>query len=320
MKTVITDNSLCVFPLKDNARPEHIYKYIQALSEAGVKYVELDYRTIMKMTVLPDEVGYIFRLADPMFSDLAQVFDFNYTLVTLNDLKKPVKAYSPVIVEFPAHTKISEQLLSLARTQINGTIAMVRMRGSYSLTSSESANRMVHSLKNAVTVPVDICPMNAAKTALDCALKFSAAAVDSLTMCMGMSEKYASIEEFVFTLMSVFEVIPKEFNMAAICKAAAYHKLIFSDSCDSIGRIMRLIDSDISSLTNADTGSRVPMRISLKDSQLLHRTFTSALEKMANNENIPDDVFADIYAAVKHYDMEFYNSELLYNPANGLLN
>ena len=61
MKTVITDNSLCTLPISDTAKPVHIYKYIEALGEMGVRYVELDFRTVMKMEQLPDNVQYIFR-------------------------------------------------------------------------------------------------------------------------------------------------------------------------------------------------------------------------------------------------------------------
>lgn len=90
MKTVIIDNSLCTLPIDEHASPEMISRYIRALAEAGVKYVELDFRTIMKMHELPECVGYIFRLGDPMFAELTQAFDFNYVLVTINDLKDPL--------------------------------------------------------------------------------------------------------------------------------------------------------------------------------------------------------------------------------------
>ena len=103
MKTVLTDNSLCTLPIDEHARPQHIYRYIQALAETGVKYVELDFRTVMKMQELPDGVGYIFRLGDPMFAELTQAFDFNYVLVTIQDLKENINVgRTPVIIEFPA--------------------------------------------------------------------------------------------------------------------------------------------------------------------------------------------------------------------------
>ncbi len=322
MKTVITDNSLCTLPICENANPKHIYTYIEALAEAGVKYVELDFRTVMKMNELPEGVNYIFRLGNPMFAELTEVFDFSYTVVTIHDFKERIKLKNtPVIMEFPAISKVSRQLLALAQGQLQSRIEMVRLRGSYSMMSKEEAHRYIYNAKCTLPIPIDICPMNKHKTALDCAVKFSAANVDSLTMCMGLSDNYASIEEFLFTLMSVFEVLPNEFNMAALCKAAVYHQLVFGPhSRDSISHIMRLLDSDIMDLRNADTGRRVPMKVTLKDKMLLRKNFVSALESFIDNEEIPDDFAYDICEAIKRYDASLYNNDILFENKKKILN
>ncbi len=320
MKTVLIDNSLCTFPLDKAASPEHIKHYIEALAEAGIKYVELDFRTIMKMTELPDGVGYIFRLGDPMFAEMSEVFDFKYVVVTLPDLKKRIKVNAPVILELPASQEFSMPLMKLAQTQLSSDISLVRLRGSYSLESFSTAANYIRAVKNAIPVPVDICPMNRYKTALDTAIKFSKANVDSITMSLGISDNYASIEEFVFTLMSVHEVMLKEINIAALCRATIYHQLLFgSNSCDSIYRIMNLLDHDIADLRNADTGRRVPMKVMLKDKAMLKRTFLTALESFIENEDIPEDFAYDITEAIKHFDTPIYNSELLYGYPKGNL-
>ena len=62
------------------------------------------------------------------------------------------------------------------------------------------------------------------------------------------------------------------------------------------------------------------MRMSLKDTEYLHRTFVTALERMARDEDIPDDVFEDLNNAIRHYDTDFYNSELFNRKRRGLLN
>ncbi len=322
MKTVITDNSLCTLPICEGAKPEHIYKYIEALAETGVRFVELDFRTVMKMNELPDGINYIFRLSDPMFSELTEVFDFSYVLVTIADFKDRIRIKNtPVIMEFPAVNKISRQMLALAQQQIPSRIEMVRMRGSFQYMSQSDAAKYVFSAKNTVPVPIDICPMNKAKTALDCALKFSRANVDSLTMCMGLSQNYASIEEYLFTLMSVHETLLKEYNMAALCKAAVYHQLVFGPhSSDSISYIMHLLDRDIMSLKNADTGKRVKMKVQLKDKMMLQKNFVSTLENFINNEEIPEDFAIDIYDAIKRFDTTLYNTDLSYTYSKEPLN
>ncbi len=314
MKTVITDNSLCTLPISESAKPSQIYKYIEALGEMGARYVELDFRTIMKMEQLPDNVQYIFRLGDPMFAELTEVFDFSYVLLTIHDFKEKIKLRgTPVIMEFPAVSKLHPQLLQLAQNQLSSKIAMVRLRGSFPYMTPKDARSYVLSAKNAVPVPIDVCPMNKARTALDASIKFSMANVDSLTMCMGLSNNYASIEEFLFTLMSTHETLLKEFNMAALCKAAVFHKLVFGQhSVDSISHIMALLDRDILSLRNVDTGKRVPMRIALKDTMTLRKDFVSALENFINNEEIPEDYAYDISEALKKFDATLFDTDIMY--------
>lgn len=322
MKTVITDNSLCTLPISEAAKPVHIYKYIEALGEMGVRYVELDFRTVMKMQQLPDNVKYIFRLGNPMFAELAQVFDFAYVLLTIYDLKEKIKdCGTPVIMEFPALNALQPQLVRAAQGQIDSEISMVRLRGSFSYMTHADARRYVMAAKNAVTVPIDACPMNKVKTALDTALKFSAANIDSLTMCMGLSNNYASIEEYLFTMMSVYEVLLKEFNMGALCKAAVFHNLVFGQhSTDSISYIMSLLDRDIMQLCNADTGQRVPMSLVMKDSVALKKDFVSALDNFIENEEIPEDYAEDIIMALKQFDASLYNTDLLGNIPKKPLN
>lgn len=322
MKTVITDNSLCTLPIDEKAKPEHIYRYIRTLAEAGIKYVEIDFRTVMKMKELPDGVGYIFRLGDPMFSELTSVFDFSYVLVTIHDLKEDVYVGdTPVIMEFPAIRGLSRQLLRLAQGQISGPISMARLRGSYPLMDNSAAAEMIWRAKNAVTVPIDLCPMNAKKAALDTAIKSSMAGVDCLTMCMGRAKNYASIEDYLFSLMTIHDVLPKEFSLSAMCRAEVYHRMIFADrSTDCISDIMKLIDYDIANLMNADTGDRVKMRVSLKDKMMLRRTYVTALQRFADEEEIPEDIICEITDAINHFDVPLFDQEIMYGEKKKILN
>lgn len=322
MKTVIIDNSLCTLPIEENMDPELISRYIRALADTGVKYVELDFRTVMKMPELPDCVDYIFRLGDPMFAELTQAFDFKYVVVTISDLKNPLNVgNTPVIMEFPALRGVSRQLLRLAQGQISGPISLVRLRGNFDYMTSEEAKAYVWRAKNTVTVPIDICPMNGKKTALDTALKFSNAAVDSLTMCMGRSKNYASLEDFLFTLTLIFNSAPEELSIPALCKAEAYHKIVFGGKTeDCISEIMRLVDYDISHLINTDSGSRVKMHISLKDKMMLKHSYITALQKFVEEEDIPEDIAAEIFDAIDHYDISLYDQFFIQDEKNKILN
>ncbi len=322
MKTVITDNSLCTLPIDERAKPEHIYKYIQALADTGVRYVELDFRTVMKMHELPDGIGYIFRLGDPMFRELTSVFDFSYVLVTIHDMKQEIDVgNTPVIMEFPALRGVSRQLLRLAQGQISGPISMIRLRGSYPVMEDNEVRNMVWQAKNTVTVPIDLCPMNGKKAALDLAIKASRAGTDCLTMCMGRAKNYASVEDYLFSLMTVHDVLLKEFSLSAMCRAEVFHRLVFGErSTDCITDIMRLIDYDIQNLVNADTGQRVKLRVTLKDKMLLKQTYITVLQKFAEEEDIPDDIAGDIFDAINHFDSPLFNMGLINSPKNKILN
>lgn len=323
MKTVIIDNSLCALPIEETARPEHIYKYIKSLGEAGIRYVQMDFRTIMRMEELPDGIGYIFSSVDPMFAQLADTFDFDYTLVSFNALQRGVSVNTPAIVQFPANVTLSRRLLRLAEGLIHGQAGVVRLLGDFPMMTPDEARDMVNRLKNAVTVPIDICPTNGGKTALDTALKVSAAGVDCLTMTMGVSSRYASFEEYLFSLMAVFGTLPEKYSMAALCKAAIYHKLVFvGEKSDSITQIMRLLDYDINHLRNADTGDKVRMRITLRENQLLNSAFISSMERMLDGEDMPDDIRREIEDAVKYFDKGLFNEDILRenNADKGLSN
>ncbi|GEM_PF-464211 len=324
MKTVLTDNSLCAYTLYDGASAEHISKYIQSLAKAGVRYVEIDFRTLMKLRELPDGIGYIFRLVDPMFLGLTELYDFDYVLLTLPDVRRLIKTEVPVMLEIPAADdpeKYSSKLLQYASKLVDGTITAVRIRGAQPLSDLGSVFNAVRFLKNEFPVPIDVCPTNDYKTALDNAVKFTSASIDSLTLTMGITEKYCSLEEFFFTLMSTYGSLPHGLSLSPLCAATVYHRCIFRNRCgDGIMRYMDILEHDIHFLRNVDTNNPVKLRMGLKDTEYLHRTFETALEQMAKDEEIPDDLFADLSSAIREYDGDFYNAELLNLKRKGLLN
>lgn len=321
MKTVIIDNSLCTNAIFDNASREDICNYIEMLAAAGVKYVELDFRTVMKLRELPKGVGYIFRMVDPMFMRLTEVFDFDYVLITFPDLKKKISTKIPLMLELPVMDSLPGRAVRFAQAQVDGEIALVRLCGSYEMFTPAEASAYIMRVKNDVTVPVDFCPMNAKKTAVDCAIRFAFANADSVTLSMSSNGKFASFEDFVFTLMSVYDAIPPELNAAAMCRASIYNKYIFKNSRrDSVIQLMEILDSDIRMLTNADTGERVQTRVRLKDAQFMKHIYISAVEKMMKNEELTDDIFDELLKAVKSTGARVFADDILADKHKGLLN
>lgn len=309
MRAVLTDRSLCALPLKDNAPPEQIIAYIQALVQAGVKYIELDFNTVMRLKELPDGVGYIFRLCDPRFAELAHVFDFSYVLLTLNDFKAKLSLPVPAIVELPSGTHLSQGLYNILNGQLDGKLGMVRLRGDFEFETVRDAANVVMENKRKSTVPLDFCPTNGHYTALDSAIKLFSMNADCITMCMGTSGMYAGLEEFVFTLMTVFGIVPPELNPGAIIRASSLSKSIFRSEPDGISIIKKLLDFDMENLVNADTGKRVFTHVVANDDDsMLFQNVTSALEKMAEEEDIPEDIMEDIMGALFRYSFSLSNS------------
>lgn len=321
MKTTLTDNSLCVYPLCDGAEPELIYRYIVELRDTGVDYIELDFRTLIKLKKLPRGVKYIFRMVDPMFLPMTEFYEFSYIVLTYNDLKEKVATDVPVLFEIPYLKNSVGKALRFAESRVNGKISALRIRASFEYGEpSEITDVYKRLCAAAAPLPVDICPLNEHKTALDAALKFTAADVSGLTLAAGLPTKYCSLEEYIFSLMSVFDGLPPQVNINSLGGVSVFRSRIFQTGTPALPALLNIMDHDIRCMKNADTGESVDMRVKLKSTEFLNRGFVSALEKMADYENIPDDIFESISEAIKHYDGGIYNEELLRKKRRGPLN
>ncbi len=320
MKTALSDNSLCIYPIRDNATPEYIYRYISALRDAGVRYIELDFRSIMKLGSLPEGVKYIFRPLDPVFMRFTEVFKFDYILLTLEDLNKKFSTDIPVMLMIPTEAAIRRSTFEFVSRQLEGEVSAFKIRKSFDFMSRSEVARYVGFLRNITPAPIDICPMNGRKNSLDMAVKFAQAGIESLTLSMGVSERYCQLEEFLFALLTIYDSLPSEIRLSSLCKAAVFQKYIFRWKNEGLIDVMNRLDYDIHFLRNADTGRRVPLRVSLKENAYLKKTFVSALEKMADEEEIPEDIFEEISDAIKHFDVSLFDERLLKGRRGAFLN
>ena len=321
MRTVLTDNSLCAYPIRDDADPALICSYIRALKDTGVRYVELDFRTLMKLRKLPGGVDYIFRMVDPMFLPLSDLYDFKYIVITYKDLGKRIKTNTPIMFESPYVKGSVSVIPDLVKGCVDGELGALRVCWEFEYGKPDGIFDIYKALsKGYRPYPIDICPRNKYKTALDTALKFTAAGVDSLTLTAGLPEKYCSLEEYIFSLMTIFDSLPTELDIHSLGRVSVFRSRIFQTGGQALPKLLDMLDSDIRCLKNADTGELVPMRMSLKDTEYLNHTFVSALEKMANDQDIPDDLFKDLKQAIKHFDRGVFNDELLRRKRSGPLN
>lgn len=314
MRTVLIDNSLCVYTLKDNISGGLIYDYIEALRDAGIRYVELDFRAIMKMNAhLPEGVGYIFRLMDPMFAELARELKFDYLLVTASDLEKGIQSDIPVMLECQTDNGVvAGRIRRVAEHMIDGEITAVRFRQSFPMMSVQDSYGWRLAARNSIMLPIDICPMNEYRTALDTALKFTKENVDSLTLTMGSPERYCSMEEYIITLMTVFDAIPPEYDLNALCRASVYQNAIFRNgNIVGITRLLNIIDRDSQLLVNADTGEKVNLKAIVRKRHNMKNKYVTALESLARRDNWQPEDYKMITNTLKRFGDSFYSPELL---------
>lgn len=320
MKTVLIDNSLCVYTLKDNANPEYVYNYIEELRDAGVRYVEMDFRAAMKLRGLPRNMGYIFRPVDPMFLKLCEIYDFDYVLLTFNDIQRGMETDVPVMLGYSAGENVSAKVYYLAKKLLHGEITAVKTRGSFPMMSPQTVEKLVSRMKNEVPVPINVCPMNGVRNALDTALKLTQAKVDALTLTLGVTDRFCTLQDYFFTLMTAFNKLPKEYNLRALCRAAVFHHYIFRNSDEFMINMFKLFEDDSRFLLNVDSGERVRLKMGLNNTNPIRKDFISALERMADAEEIPDDIFACIDDAVKSFEVLLYDRDVLRDKKRVFLN
>ncbi len=312
MKTVLIDNSLCALTIKDDAEPDDIGRYIGALAQTGVKYVEIDFRALMKLRRLPRGIGYIFRPVDPMFLRFTEIFRFDYVALAVNEIIKRPKIGIPVMLSLPLPgnfmTRSPHEIVQCADNVVDGQVTSVRIRGDFPLISAKDAAQYIDFLKKRVTIPVDICPTNGCMTALNTAISFFGRGTDSITVTMGSSDKYCSLEELMITFLTMYGGCPKDLNMSGLCKAAALHTRVFKSSLSSdIPALVRVFEDDFQFLQNADTGERVFAAVVPPAERRFSQTFADFLKGIRCGWEINDDDTMSREAA-ESFTAEVYNS------------
>ena len=313
MKTVLIDNSLCALSIRDDAEAADISRYISALAQTGVKYVEIDFRALMKLRHLPEGIGYIFRPIDPMFLKFTEVFRFDYVALSVPEVSRYPKINAPVLFSLPISgdfmNKSPCDIIKCAEDVIRSKVTSVRIRGDFPLLSMAEADRYLDFLRRRVAVPVDICPTNGRMTALNTAINFYNSNTDSVTVTMGSSNKYCSLEELMITFLTMFGGCPGDLSMTGLCKAAALHTQVFNSSIGSdIPDLVNVFENDFRFLRNADTGERVFSNEPPKRKRRFSQSFRDFLKGIKSDWDIRDDEFPFLEEAAESYAAALYNN------------
>ncbi len=327
MNTVICDNSLTTQRIKEKVPQELIYKYISALGELGVRYVELDHKIAFRMWELPDNVKYILRMRSPVMMPLTDMFDFEYILMEPEAIDPDNLPDRPIMFELDGYSPKDKIALNMANQLMNNRISLVQFNTCFGLRcrfgnseldlmQQQDVNRFVRGLKNMITVPISFCPHDNTRNALDFAMKAINARVDMITLSLGACDEYAALDEYLFRKM-VLSHNDREL-MEKICKAAFYHKIIFDTPKDLFMSLLKQIDTDIQLLCNVDTGVRIGAGISLDEKAMIGYMYKTALESFIEEEDIPEDYAEDIRAAIQKYDIMLHDT--LNRPRKSILN
>lgn len=263
MKTLLIDNSLCSLPLRDDVDPELIYRYICALSDAGVGAVELDFRTLMKLDTYPKNMKYIFRLVDPVFLPITEHFKFDYLALSVNDLRKnDIKTDIPIMLSLPIPKNPSSivptGIIQFANSLAHGNISLVNFYGSQPVMSRQGIVQLFDFLRKKVFIPFNFCPMNDFKAAASNAINFTLCGADAVTVTTGSSLKCCSLEEYFSYFTSVMHSLPKGLNFPAVALAVKLNSEIFKTGLSpELDRLIKEYENDILYLSNAETGQRL---------------------------------------------------------------
>ena len=313
MKTVLIDNSLCALSIRDDAEAADISRYISALAQTGVRYVEIDFRALMKLRHLPEGIGYIFRPVDPMFLRFTEIFRFDYVALSAPEVSRYSKINAPVLISLPLPddfmNRSPRDIIRCAEDVIRSKVTSVRICGDFPLLSIAEAERYLEFLRRRVAIPVDICPTNGRRTALNTAMNFFHCNTDSVTVTTGSINKYCSLEELMITFLTMFGGCPRELSMTGLCKAAALHTQVFNSNIASdIPDLVNVFENDLRFLRNADTGEQVFTNMPPKRKRRFLQSFRDFLNGIKSEWDIRDDEYPFLEEAAESYAAVLYNN------------
>ena len=319
MKTVLTDISLCAGELLSDAKAVDIYKYIKSLASAGVRYVEIDQRILLKLRKLPKGIGYIYRITSPDDVDIIKKYKLNYALIRYSDLFKNIRPDIPIMLEMPFVERAYRQMLGFAQSRLGGRITAVRFCDDFGYMTLGEMRRFVAKIRNTIPIPVDFCPINSHKTALDCALKLTFSGADCISFTVPRTSRFAQLREYIMTLMGVYRIRLDKFDLMGLIGAAIYSDNIFRKEEES-PREIRVPYRSISTSVNADTGEIVPLMPDFMPLEQRNVEYKSALEKMMSKTELDEETSDALIDAVKYFDIDLCSDSVLYGKHKGLKN
>jgi len=220
-----------------------MFSYVCALAQAGVSYVELDFASLVRLPKPSGSENYIYRLGSPEEFVVANALNFAYVVLPLKFayILPRIDPRLPVILEIDVGDVSNPQnlfnILGLISSEMDLThFAMIRLTGEF---DPDTLPVIFNNYKRRTIIPLDICPRNTVLTALDTAITAYRHGFDSITVSFGDDNNYASLEELLIMLASMYKIIISPDYLEGICRAVLFSGLFDEfrsfKTLDSIG-------------------------------------------------------------------------------------
>jgi hypothetical protein len=237
MKPVLIDRSLVNTDFADPRPPKRpndghsaqkeLFLYVCSLAEAGASYVELDFKSLIRLPKPSGAENYIYRLTAPEEFVMANALNFAYAVLPLKFAYVRSRLELPVILEIDVGDASDPMavfnILQLISTNMDLTqFQMLRLTGDF---DSATVPAIASVYRRRTVIPLDICPRNGSLTALDSAIAAYRANYDAVTVSFGDNDNFATLEEMLIMLGSMYRIFVSGTYLEGICKASLFSSM-----------------------------------------------------------------------------------------------
>lgn len=306
MKTALIDRSLTGLEFREITKKSDVYLYADSLLEAGADYIEIG---LTALTRLPKPTGserYVYRIERPEEYIIANAFPFSYASIPLRLSYLISKIQIPVILEVNIGDVDPLALVKVVSDSIDLTaVSLLRLTGDFKQ-SPDEFNLLVNRLRMKYAVPVDICPLNNSMSALSTAITAYAARTGSVTLSFAGAGNFASLEEFLIALSSMYGVVVTKNYISGICKSAMLSFLISTIETRNLNLLMKHYGLNSHKIMRIDSQPLDKIneyrRVSLSKRR-------SATEKKLNKMKIDEERAEKIAEVLKNCGIDFYSDD-----------
>jgi hypothetical protein len=247
MKPVLIDRSLVGMNFFDTLSGNELtdktatFMYVCSLLEAGASYVELDFKSLMRLPKPSGSENYIYRISAPEEFVVANALKFEYAVLPLEFVHILPRLELPLILEVDVGDATDAlnvfKLLHMISEKIDFTrFQMLRIVGVF---DSDTLPTLIATYRRRTIIPLDICPVNTHLSALDSAITAYRSGFDAITVCYGDGSVYASLEETLIMLGAMYRLIVTPNYLEGICKASMLSMLFTEAKNANLNALMK---------------------------------------------------------------------------------